>query len=95
VVVIPGLRYLPAIYGWRINRRIHRRYGELMALERESLGRLSDERRAALLEQLRQIETAVIRRRIPPSHAEQLYLLRQHIGFVRESLTREAEAVGS
>src|SRR5262249_57561890 len=45
VVVIPSLRYLPQMYSWRINSRIHRRYGELMAVERESLRPLSTERR--------------------------------------------------
>jgi len=88
VVVIPGLRYLPQLYKWRINSRIHRRYGELMAVERESLGHLTQERRAALIERLREIERSVISRRMPGSHAEQLYVLRQHIGFVRENLLR-------
>jgi hypothetical protein len=86
VVVIPGLRYLPQMYRWRINSRIHRRYGELMAVERESLGILTEERRAELLDRLKEIERSVITRRIPGSHAEQVYLLRQHIGFVRKNL---------
>ena len=34
VVIIPGLRLVPTIYGWRVKNRIYRRYGELMALER-------------------------------------------------------------
>jgi len=90
VVVIPSLKYLPQLYRWRINSRIHRRYAELMALERETLRPLSDERRAELLERLRDIEKAVIKHRIPGSHAEQLYILREHIGFVREQLAHEA-----
>jgi hypothetical protein len=89
VVVLPSLKYLPQLYKWRVNSRIHKRYVELMALEREALRPLSDERRGELLTRLRDIEKAVIRRRVPGSHAEQLYLLRQHIGFVRENLTRE------
>jgi TRAP-type uncharacterized transport system substrate-binding protein len=92
VVVVPSLRYLPQLYRWRISSRIHKRYGELMALEREALRPLSDERRSELLDRLRDIEKAVIKRRIPGSHAEQLYLLRQHIGFVRENLTRDTRA---
>jgi TRAP-type uncharacterized transport system substrate-binding protein len=87
VVVIPSLRYLPQMYSWRINSRIHRRYGELMAVERESLGALTEERRAELLDRLGEIEKSVITRKIPGSHAEQVYLLRQHIGFVRKNLT--------
>ncbi|MBV8804175.1 MAG: C4-dicarboxylate ABC transporter substrate-binding protein [Sinobacteraceae bacterium] len=92
VVVIPSLKYLPQLYRWRINASIHKRYGELMALEREALRPMSDERRSELLDRLRDIEKAVIKRRIPGSHAEQLYLLRQHIGFVRENLNRETPA---
>jgi len=37
IVLIPGLRLIPILYGWRIRRRIYRRYGELMALERAAL----------------------------------------------------------
>ena len=92
VVVIPSLKYLPQLYRWRFASTIHKRYGELMALEREALRPMSDERRSELLEKLREIEKAVIRRRIPGSQAEQLYLLRQHIGFVRENLTRATRA---
>ncbi len=90
VVVIPGLRYLPQLYNWRIDSRIHRRYGELMALERESLKQLSEERRAALLDRLEEIEKSVISRKMPGSHAEQVYMLRQHIGFVRARLAQSA-----
>lgn len=88
VILIPGLRYLPNLYAWRVNSRIHRRYGELMALERESLGSLMPERREALFERLNEIERSVILRKIPGSHAEQLYQLREHIRFVRRNLNR-------
>jgi TRAP-type uncharacterized transport system substrate-binding protein len=88
VVVIPGLRYLPQLYNWRIRRRIHRRYGELMALEREALaGNMSEEWRAVLLERVDEIERATIKVKMPGSHAEALYALRQHLRFVRERLT--------
>jgi len=92
VILIPGLRYLPQLYRWRVDSRIHRRYGELMALERESLGQLTPERRAALLERLEEIERSAILRKIPGSHAEQLYQLREHIRFVRRNLSRNARA---
>jgi TRAP-type uncharacterized transport system substrate-binding protein len=88
VVVIPGLKFLPQLYNWRVNRRIHRRYGELMALERESLGELSEERRATLLARLEEIERSVISRKMPGSHADQVYALREHIGFVRQHLSQ-------
>jgi hypothetical protein len=90
VVVIPGLRFLPQLYSWRVNGRIHRRYGELMALERETLGNPSEERRAELLDRLDEIENSVITSKVPGSHADQLYILREHIGFVRAKLSRAA-----
>jgi TRAP-type uncharacterized transport system substrate-binding protein len=88
VVVIPGLRFLPALYRWRVASRIHRRYGELMAVEREALGPVTPERRQALLERLTEIERTVISHRTPGSHAEQVYVLREHLRFVRENLSR-------
>jgi TRAP-type uncharacterized transport system substrate-binding protein len=86
VVIVPSLRYAPLLYRWRIDSRIHRRYGELMELERQALGALSDDRRAELLKQLEAIEKSVISRRMPGSHAEQVYVLREHIDFVRKKL---------
>src|SRR6185437_2658085 len=88
IILIPGLRYLPNLYRWRVDARIHRRYGELMALERESLAQLTPDRKSALLERLEEIERAVILRKIPGSHAEHLYQLREHIEFVRMTLDR-------
>ena len=87
VVVLPSLRYLPVLYRWRIDSRIHHRYGELMELERQTLGTLSDERRKELLDRLAAIEKAVISRKMPGSRAEQVYILREHIDFVRKKLT--------
>jgi TRAP-type uncharacterized transport system substrate-binding protein len=91
VVVIPGLRLLPQLYRLRVDRRIHRRYGELMALERETLGSLSPEQRATLIDRLAEFEKSVIARKMPGSHADQIYVLREHINFVRERLRRSGE----
>jgi TRAP-type uncharacterized transport system substrate-binding protein len=87
VVLIPGLRLVPALYGWRINNRIYKRYGELMGLERAVLDS-TPEQRPALLEQLGEIEKSVIASKIPGAYANQLYVLRQHIKFVRQQLLR-------
>jgi hypothetical protein len=58
-----------------------------MELERQTLGTLSQQRRNELLERLAAIEKSVISRRMPGSHAEQVYILREHIDFVRKKLT--------
>lgn len=86
VVLIPGLRLVPMIYGWRIKTRIYRRYADLMALERAALSRPSPEERAQLLKRLEDIERTVITLKVPGSVAEQVYVLREHITWVRERL---------
>ena len=95
LVVIPGLRYLPALYHWRIKSRIDRRYRQLMALERSSLGELSEQQRADLIDKLAQIEQSVITLKMPGSHAEPLYVLRQHMKFVRENLVNPPKRSGT
>jgi len=88
LVVIPALRYVPAAYNWRVQSRINRRYHELMALERQTLGSVSPEERAALLTRLAQIEKAVIALKIPGSHAQAVYALREHMKFVHDKLAQ-------
>jgi TRAP-type uncharacterized transport system substrate-binding protein len=92
VLVIPSLRFLPQLYNWRVTSRISRRYGELMALERESLGEIPEARRSELLARLDEIERSVITSRVPASHAGQLYVLREHMGIVRARLSRRPPA---
>jgi TRAP-type uncharacterized transport system substrate-binding protein len=93
VVVIPGLRLLPQLYRWRISRRIHRRYSELMTLEKEVLvPHLTPERREELLRRLEHIERRTIGGRIPGSHAEELYKLRENMELVRDNLLRRGGA---
>ncbi|WP_245611842.1 TAXI family TRAP transporter solute-binding subunit [Nevskia soli] len=87
VVLVPGLRIVPALYGWRINNRIYRRYGELMALERAVLEPMSDEEKEALVARLGEIEKGIIGTKMPGAYANQIYVLRQHIKFVRDQLT--------
>ncbi len=57
-----------------------------MELERQTLGSLSEQRRTEILERLAAIENSVISRKMPGSHAEQVYVLREHIDFVRKKL---------
>jgi hypothetical protein len=89
IVLIPGLRIVPQLYGWRINNRIYKRYGELMALERASLDPTTPEQRAVLLERLGEVENNVISNKIPGAYANQLYVLRTHIDLVRARLLRQ------
>ncbi len=86
VVLIPGAKVVPWLYKWRINARIYRRYGELMELERAAFGQTTPQQRAELLKRLDEIERRIVTDKLPASAAEQLYVLRQHINFVRSRI---------
>ena len=89
VVLIPGVRLIPSLYAWRVKSRIYRWYGALIAIERSALDeKATDEERAASLVKLAEIEGAVNRMKMPLAYADQFYVLRQHIGFVRTRLTQ-------
>jgi NMT1 family protein len=91
VLLIPGFRIVPLLYRWRINARIYRRYGELMALERVAFGQTTAPQRAELLQRLDEIERRVITVKLPASVAEQVYVLRQHLQFVRSRIMQSGE----
>jgi hypothetical protein len=92
VVLVPAMRLVPTLYNWRIKTRIYRPYGELMALERAALSKPTAEQRTELLKRLEDIEKTVIAIKMPGSIADQVYVLRQHINFVREQLAKHADA---
>ena len=89
VLLIPALRLVPWLYRWRIRARIFRRYGQLMAVERALLSQASPEQQEELLKRVDEIEKSVISVKIPSSFADELYVLRAHIHFVRNRLMGE------
>jgi hypothetical protein len=95
VVLIPGLKLVPWLYQWRINSRIYQRYGELMALERVAFSETTAQERADLLKRLDEIEHRIVTGKLPASAAGQLYVLRQHIHFVRRILQDAGKAKGA
>jgi TRAP-type uncharacterized transport system substrate-binding protein len=91
VVLVPGLRLVPGIYRWRVKSRIYKMYGALIAIEREALSDPEPEHREALIARVDGIETAVNRLKMPLAYADQFYVLREHIGFVRHRLAMAQE----
>jgi hypothetical protein len=59
-----------------------------MALERETQQTTTDAEREPLRHRLEEIEKAVINLKIPAAFADQVYVLRDHIKFVRERLAQ-------
>jgi TRAP-type uncharacterized transport system substrate-binding protein len=86
VVLIPGLRLVPGIYRWRVKSRIYKMYGALIAIEREAMADPEPAARDALIDRIDAIENAVNRMKMPLAYADQFYVLREHIGFVRHRL---------
>jgi hypothetical protein len=86
VVIIPATRVAPALYRWRVRSRIYRWYGALMAIEHGIHDQQTPEERAAVLGRLDEIAVAVKELRPPLSFADQVYVLRDHVGKVRRRL---------
>jgi len=86
VLLIPAMKLVPWLYRWRIRARIFRRYGQLMAVERAMLSQAEPEQQEELLKRVDEIEKSVISVKIPSSFADELYVLRSHINFVRNRL---------
>ena len=90
VILIPVLRSIPQIYRWRIQSQVYRWYRALLALEKELAGNPGAEERAEMLVRLDEIEKAVNRMKVPAFFADQFYVLRGHIDFVRQLVNRQA-----
>ncbi len=87
VLIVPAMRIVPALYSWRVRSRIYRWYGALISIERAMLKESAPEEREAILARLDEIEDSVNGIKTPLSFADQLYVLREHIGWVRHRLT--------
>jgi len=86
LILIPGLRVIPSIYQWGTKMRIYRWYRQLLTLEQDMIVRIDAGKRKELLARLDQIEKAVDNMKVPTSFANQFYVLRGHVSFVRGKL---------
>lgn len=87
-VLYPLLRLFPAIYGWQMQRRIYRLYGELRFLEYDLEARGAGQSIDELISRLDRIEEKANRIRVPAFYANMLYTLREHIALVGERLEK-------
>jgi hypothetical protein len=89
VVLIPVLRFIPAMFRWHIRLRIYRWYRSLLTLEKEVTLPLSLMKREELLDRLDRIEEGVNKMKVPAFFADQFYFLREHIRFVHRWLMED------
>lgn len=86
-VLIPMLRIMPALYDWRIKRRIFRWYRELKTVESAVSRATAENDSAKLLARLNEIEDGVAETKVPLTYWDYVYTLRGHIDLVRARLT--------
>jgi TRAP-type uncharacterized transport system substrate-binding protein len=91
-VILPLLRFAPAIYGWAGRRRVYRLYSELKSLEDQLAAVPPAGTAKDFIERLDQMEERASRQSVPASIRPQLYWLRLHIEMVREEVLRKAGA---
>ncbi len=89
IVLLPGLRLIPAIYRWRFRSRIFKWYRAMLEIERDLLTELPPDKRKEMHEKLDNIEAEVHKMKVPASFADQFYALRGHITFVHARLMSE------
>jgi len=93
-IIIPLMRIMPPIYKWRVRRRVYKWYKELRKLESEIQAGAHDDDTAAYDSDLARIDSEVRKVKIPWAYAEELYQLRLHIRYVRESLDKQLSDIG-
>jgi hypothetical protein len=86
LVLVPAIRFFPNAYKFRIRLRFYHFYRQLIRLEREASGTLTDEQRKELLRRLVELSTGVNKLKVPASLADQFYALRGYIMFVHGQL---------
>ena len=91
-VVLPLMKVIPAVYRWRIRRRILYWYGELKRLERNIYALPGREHFATHREEIERIDQAVSILRVPLAFSDQLYNMRVHLDIVRQRLAQRSMA---
>ena len=95
IVLIPGLKLIPAILRWRVKLILFRWYRALQAVERGLRGPLKPAEYQEWMNRLDHIETSVKAISIPASFADQFYALRGHITYVRDRFKEPGAGAGN
>jgi hypothetical protein len=86
IILIPGLKSIPALFRWRMSLRINRWYRRMLLVEHDAMTQHLPEKLAQLAERIDEIESEVNAMKVPASYGEQFYVLRTHINFVRNRI---------
>jgi TRAP transporter TAXI family solute receptor len=92
-IVLPLFKLGPAIYKWRVRRRMLHWYGELKALEFNVLKDTDNTRLTEHETQMTRIEQAVAEITVPLAFSDQYYSLRAAVDIVRNRLRGQGSAL--
>jgi len=85
-LLYPLVRVMPALYGWKMNRRIYKLYHELRAIEQAWETRDVEGGAEDLAIRLDQLEEKADQLWVPVSAMGSLYLFKEHVTLVRKRL---------
>jgi TRAP-type uncharacterized transport system substrate-binding protein len=91
-LLVSVLKYAPQAHAWWVSQRIYRWYGELRTIEDELDRAGPDADLAAYGPRVDEVDRAVSHLATPVRWSDRVYILRQHVDFVRarvETLRRE------
>ncbi|MGD0279444.1 MAG: TAXI family TRAP transporter solute-binding subunit [Smithella sp.] len=86
IILIPGLKSIPALFRLRMRLRINKWYRLLFLVEQDSMRQPGLEKIEELTQLIDEIEAEVNKMKMPASYGDQFYILRTHINFVRTNL---------
>ena len=83
-VVYPMVKMIPKLLDRRVRNKIHKQYGELQFLETMIKSHSNQKDLSSFLPKLDRIEDQVNQLNLPIEYSEHIYVLREHIDFVRK-----------
>ena len=89
ILIFPFVKMVPKVIDNRIRSKIYKQYGELKYLETQMQSHLDEKSHDGFLAKLDKIEENVNLLKVPIEFSEHIYVLREHIDFVRERLKRK------
>jgi TRAP-type uncharacterized transport system substrate-binding protein len=88
-IAIPVVKILPKLWDYKEERRLFKRYGMLLALEREIAARqLSPQEAASVKARLDDIDRDISTAKFSLDFTDRVYTLRQHVDYVRSQLVK-------
>jgi TRAP-type uncharacterized transport system substrate-binding protein len=92
LLLVPAMKLLPSFLSLRVKLRLYRWYRALLLVEHDLQQLRPAQEPGQLLERLDHIDREVSRMNVPASYADQFYMLRGSIGFVRQQVRESAAA---